>query len=344
MAVRKTTTETHPVRPDGHEDVFLGDDIFGLYRQDTMRNPRITDEELAALAGQVQAGSAAQSELDSAGKLTEAKRKKLLEAAQNGIIARNSIVEANTGLVFDLATKRAHSIQGRGGVDKLDLIQEGNIGLMRAAEKFNPNNPRKAKFSTHAMWWIRSDIGMAIHNQSRTVRLPYDQSTLVHKMYSTIRDHESVSSDDLPLEDLADKMKLPVKDVKAIRVISRNPISLNVEYEVADDGFVTELSQVVVDPLAKSVEELALDDNDVQPLLDEIENMVELSESLTSREKKVLWMRYANGVKSDIIADEVNCSKKEVPRIGKRALEKIRTEIEEKGMNDYYLGIARQLA
>src|SRR5438270_825862 len=157
MAARTTTTRARP--NDGEPD------LLGQYLREIGRTPLLTAAQEVDLAKRIEAGVYADALLEDDGQLTEGLRRDLREVARDGLRAKDAMVRANLRLVVSAARKYR-----RRGLPMLDVIQEGNLGLIRAVEKFD--YAKGFKFSTYAMWWIRQAIERGIAEQTRTVRLP----------------------------------------------------------------------------------------------------------------------------------------------------------------------------
>ncbi|MCK4315873.1 MAG: sigma-70 family RNA polymerase sigma factor, partial [Anaerolineae bacterium] len=158
-------------------DTIAIDDTIGLYLKEVGRVPLLTAAEEVMLAKRMEVGKIAQEELSQDG-LNLEKRAEMEEVMQDGLAAREHLIRANSRLVISVAKKYI----GR-GVPFLDLIQEGNIGLIRAANKFNYHLGHK--FSTYATWWIRQAVTRAIADQSRTIRVPVHMGDQINKLLRT---------------------------------------------------------------------------------------------------------------------------------------------------------------
>lgn len=169
---------------DDEDDLELDDmtssDTVGLYLKEMARVPLLSVEDEIALAMRMEAGLEAQRKL----KTTRSRDTEALEAAAaDGLEARDHLIKANTRLVVSIAKKYV----GR-GVHFLDLIQEGNLGLMKAVEKYD--HRRGFRFSTYATWWIRQTITRAIADQSRTIRVPVHMTDRIRRVYRVARELE----------------------------------------------------------------------------------------------------------------------------------------------------------
>jgi RNA polymerase primary sigma factor len=158
------------------------DDTVGLYLKEMARVPLLTTEEEIYLAKALEAGRGACDVLSNDGR-DPVRRVELERIIEEGLAARDHLIKANTRLVVSIAKK----YMGR-GVPFLDLIQEGNLGLMKAVEKFD--HTRGYRFSTYATWWIRQTITRAIADQGRTIRVPVHMSDRIRRLYNTARQLE----------------------------------------------------------------------------------------------------------------------------------------------------------
>lgn len=207
--------------------------------------------------------------------LTREQEMDLTEKAGNGDLeARAKLVEANLRLVVSVAKKYSHS-----GIELLDLIQEGNMGLMKAAEKFEYK--RGHKFSTYATWWIRQGITRSIADTGRTIRLPVHMVETINKMYSEIKRFVNHNGRDPSIDELAKKMKIPVNKVREAIAAAKIPISLETQISTEDKN--ATLSDMIEDENATAKMESI---NDV-----DFSNKLKKSlKTLTPREEKIVRM------------------------------------------------------
>ena len=260
------------------------DDALGAYLREIGRGRLLTKEQEIELAKQIEAGSDA---------------------------ARHHMTEANLRLVVSIAKK----YQGR-GMPLLDLIQEGNVGLMRAVAKFD--HRRGFKFSTYATWWIRQAVLRAIGDQARTIRLPIhigDQTNKLVRISDRLRDSLGRQPTD---EEIGEELGLTTLEVEALRQTSRDTVSL--ETPIGDEGD-TELGHLIEDPNAESPANAAMRSD----LKDQVDGVLG---TLKPRERRVIQLRFGLGDGHQRALDEVarrmGTSRETVRQLERQALDKLR--------------------
>ncbi len=250
------------------------DDMIGLYLKEVGRIPLLTAEEEVELAKRIEAGRQARAEL-ARGKVSPKRREELRRIIEDGWRAREQLIIANSRLVISVAKKYI----GR-GVPFLDLIQEGNIGLIRATKKFDYR--RGHKFSTYATWWIRQAVTRAIADQGRTIRVPVHMGDQINKLLRTQHQLTQKLGREPSIEELAKELGIPPKKVEYMIQVARHPLSL--EMPTDDD------EKSVLGDFIKDEDAQAPDENAIQALLRE--HLEKLLNTLPPREVRILQLRY----------------------------------------------------
>jgi RNA polymerase primary sigma factor len=273
VAVEEAGPQPAEVRVDDARRPVTGD-LVRIYLREIGRVPLLTAEEEVELAKAIEAGLFAEEKLHHGLSEGPAQRADLGVLAAEGLRAKQRLIEANLRLVVSIAKRYI----GR-GLGFLDLIQEGNLGLIRAVEKFDYT--KGYKFSTYATWWIRQAITRAIADQARTIRIPVHMVETINKMARVQRQlHQSLGREASSAE-IAAEMGLPVERVAEIQRIAQEPVSLQapIGEEDSDLGdFIEDTDAVVPMEAAAFI-----------MLQDQLE---EILDALSGREQKIIQLRF----------------------------------------------------
>ena len=309
---------------DEDDDHDLGEiassDTVGLYLKEMARVPLLTTEEEVQLAMRQEAGELA------AGQLAEApeheRRAEWQFLVQDGLNARDHLIKANTRLVVSIAKKYMSR-----GVPFLDLIQEGNLGLMKAVEKFDYH--RGYRFSTYATWWIRQTITRAIADQGRTIRVPVHMTDRIRQLYRVARDLEQETGCKPSVEEIAEVMECEPRKVQWMLKVSWRPLSL--EHPVGKDDD-SELGSFI-----ENDREPNPSDSAFSKLLKE--KIEELLNTLTPREARILRLRFGlqNGhcYTLEEVGQKFGLTRERIRQIEGRALRRLRHPRRSRKLRDY---------
>jgi len=302
---------------------YSSDDSVGMYLKEMSRVPLLKADEEFELAIRIEDGRRAKVELMRApGRQRTLERQRLEALVQEGVLAREHIIKANTRLVVSIAKR----YMGR-GVPFLDLIQEGNLGLMKAVEKYDVH--KGFRFSTYATWWIRQTITRSIADQARTIRLPVHMSDRIREIYKATRDLEQRLGRVPTLEELATELKLDLEKLQWILKVSWLPLSL--ESPVGDDGE-SDLGMFIEDEFSPT------------PLQSVYQSMLrekidEVLGTLSPREARVLRLRFGldTGVPYTLeeVGEKFGLTRERIRQIEGKALRRLRHPRRARQLKEY---------
>jgi len=299
------------------------DDTVGLYLKEMARVPLLSNDEEIDLARRLEMGNAAREELMRlGGDLSPEIIAELNDLIEDGKLARDHLIKANTRLVVSIAKK----YMGR-GVHFLDLIQEGNLGLMKAVEKFDYT--RGFRFSTYATWWIRKTITRAIADQGRTIRVPVHMSDRIRRLYKTQRQLEQELGRKPTPEEIATAMDLEPRKVQWMLKVSWRPMSLERPVGEEEDS---ELGSFIEDLTTPTPTQSAY-----QNLLHE--KVEEVLGTLTAREARILRLRFGlqNGRSYTLeeVGQKFGLTRERIRQIEGRALRRLRHPRRSRQLRDF---------
>jgi RNA polymerase primary sigma factor len=308
-------TETESDAPEFNflsSDAMASEDTVGLYLKEMSRVPLLAVDEELELAIRIESGRRAKKDrLKLNGRANASLRRKLDTVIQEGLLAREHLIKANTRLVVSVAKR----YMGR-NVPFLDLIQEGNLGLMKAVEKFDYK--RGFRFSTYATWWIRQTISRAIADQSRTIRLPVHMTDRIRQYYKASHELEQKLGRQPNVEEVAQAMNLSIPKVQWLIKTSWMPLSL--ESPVGDDDE-SELGHFIEDEFSPTPLQSAY-----QSMLKE--KLEEVLASLPPREANILRLRFGlddgNQYTLEEVGQKFGLTRERIRQIEGRALRRLR--------------------
>lgn len=305
---------------------MLTGDPVRMYLKEIGKVPLLTAAEEVDLAMKIEAGVKATTELDEAYEqgleLSRRDKRRLTRVEQVGIDAKQALIEANLRLVVSIAKRYV----GRGMLF-LDLIQEGNLGLIRAVEKFDYT--KGYKFSTYATWWIRQAITRAIADQARTIRIPVHMVETINKLVRIQRQLLQKLGREPTPEEIGEEMDLPPERVREIQKISQEPVSLETpigEEEDSQLGDFIEDEAAVVPPDAASFSMLQ-------------EQLSKVLDGLAERERKVISLRFGleDGHPRTLeeVGREFGVTRERIRQIESKTLAKLRHPSRSSKLKDY---------
>lgn len=297
------------------------DDTIGLYLKEVSRIPLLTAEEEVELAQRIERGKMAREEL-ARGRIGKKRSYELRLLIEDGWAAREHLITANSRLVISVAKK----YMGR-GVPFLDLIQEGNIGLIRATKKFDYR--RGHKFSTYATWWIRQAVTRAIADQGRTIRVPVHMGDQINKLLRTQHQLTQKLGRDPSIEELAESLDVPPKKVENMIKVSRRPLSLETPTDNEDDSV-----------LGDFIEDNEIPAPDVTATYNLLREHLEyVMDSLPPREVRILQLRYGlldgQAYTLEEVGRKMGVTRERVRQIEAQALSRLRQPTVRRKLRDY---------
>jgi len=324
LAAEEAEAETEEEDSQALEDYLANidtDDTIGLYLKEVSRVPLLIAAQEVELAQRIERGRMAREEL-AKGKVTQRRRTELRRLIEDGWAAREHLITANSRLVISVAKK----YMGR-GVPFLDLIQEGNIGLIRATKKFDYR--RGHKFSTYATWWIRQAVTRAIADQGRTIRVPVHMGDQINKLLRIQHQLTQRLGREPSVEELANALEVPPKKVENMIQVARRPLSLETPTDDEEDS--------VLGDFIEDDEAPPPDDTATYHLLRE--HLGEVMNGLPPREVRILQLRYGlldgQAYTLEEVGRKMGVTRERVRQIEAQALSRLRHPTIRRKLRDY---------
>ncbi|MBN1680661.1 MAG: sigma-70 family RNA polymerase sigma factor [Anaerolineae bacterium] len=316
---------TDLIQDEGYQQALDTDDVVGLYLKEAGSVPLLTADEEVALAKRMETGQLATAQLqESREYLSEDDFFELQTLVDDGEAAQEYLVRANSRLVISVAKKYI----GR-GVHFLDLIQEGNIGLIRAARKFEYS--RGHKFSTYATWWIRQAVSRAVADQGRTIRVPVHMGDQINRLRRISTNLTQTLGREPSIDEIADEMETVPEKIRNLIEISRRPISLETPIEEDADS---EFGDFIEDKSSPEPTEIV-----THNLLRE--HLALVLGRLPEREAHILQLRYGllDGETHTLeeVGREIGVTRERVRQLEAQALNRLRHSSAYQLLQDYLL-------
>lgn len=297
-------------------------DPVRMYLKEIGKVPLLTGDQEVILAKRIEAGAAALDRLENEVIEDRSQRSSLKAIARDGEMASRQLVEANLRLVVSIAKRYANR-----GMALLDLVQEGNLGLMRAVDKFDYT--KGFKFSTYATWWIRQAITRAIADQARTIRIPVHMVETMNKVMRMRRQMAQELEREPTHAELAKKTQLSIEKIREIERIQQDPVSLETRVGEEDDSM---LGDFVVDPSGSTPQKVA-----ARKLL--VEAIEQALDDLNERERAIVRLRFGLDDGEVHTLEEVGqtfgVTRERIRQIESKTLQKLRHPVRSKQLRDY---------
>ncbi len=324
--IRQLEEDYRVQKAENTVDFVRSDDPVRMYLKEIGRVDLLNGKQELKIAKEVKAGMNALVELNellaTKAKISDEKRRELDIIIGTGDVAKNHLVEANLRLVVSIAKKHVGK-----GLQFLDLIQEGNIGLMKAVYKFD--HTKGFKFSTYATWWIRQAITRAIADQARIIRIPVHMVEQINKVVRQQRKLTQELRREPTAQELADSLEISIEKIKVIKKISQDPVSLESPVGEEEDSTLGDFipDNDALNPIEYTTREM---------LKVELDKVLE---TLTDREEKVLRMRFGllDGKTRTLeeVGKEFGVTRERIRQIEAKALRKLRHPSKSKRLMDF---------